>query len=280
VDDLWHAAVNGHGLFVNARDPQELQAGMVRILKEADNLQASRTGAAFSSVAFSATDNFIYRVTIEPGWGGTLTKVEVDPLGEAGEIKEVMLYHKALADQVTPASAGDKPWYDKRKVVTWNPDSSVNKAVPFKLDQLSASQQSSLGSTSTVQQKVVDYLRGDKANEGTSLSRFRVRTQILGDIVNSSRSSSASRRASTRTRPTPATRTSRKPPSCARRWSTSGRTTACSTPSTRTRAPSCSRTSRASPTAPWPTRASRCSRRRTRSSSTRCSSTRRRSRRT
>jgi type IV pilus assembly protein PilY1 len=139
VDDLWHAAVNGHGLFVNARDPQELQAGMVRILKEADNLQASRTGAAFSSVAFSATDNFIYRVTIEPGWGGTLTKVEVDPLGEAGEIKEVMLYHKALADQVTPASAGDKPWYDKRKVVTWNPDSSVNKAVPFKLDQLSAS---------------------------------------------------------------------------------------------------------------------------------------------
>ena len=63
---------------------------MVRILKEIENQRASRAGAAFSSVAFTDKDNFIYRVTIEPGWGGTLTKVEVDPLGVGGELKEIM----------------------------------------------------------------------------------------------------------------------------------------------------------------------------------------------
>jgi hypothetical protein len=105
VDDLWHAAVNGHGLFVNARDPQELQAGMVRILKEAENLQASRRGAAFSSVAFSATDNFIYRVTIEPGWGGTLTKVEVDPLGRRRDQGGHALPQGALPTRSRPPSA-------------------------------------------------------------------------------------------------------------------------------------------------------------------------------
>ena len=77
VDDLWHAAVTGRSQFVNARDPQELQTGMAAILSEIKNLQAARAGVAFSSVNFAASGNYIYRVTIEPGWGGTLTKVEV-----------------------------------------------------------------------------------------------------------------------------------------------------------------------------------------------------------
>jgi hypothetical protein len=82
------------------------------------------------------------------------------------------------------ASAGDTPWYDKRNVVTWNPSSS--QGGPFKLANLTATQQSSLGGTAAVQQKIVDYLRGDRSNEGTALKNFRVRTQILGDIDNSS----------------------------------------------------------------------------------------------
>jgi type IV pilus assembly protein PilY1 len=184
VDDLWHAAVNGRSLFVNAHDPTELQRGMQAILREIENQQASRAGAAFSSVAFTDKDNFVYRVTIEPGWGGTLTKVEVDPLGEAGEQKVIMNYHDALSAQVTPASAGDTPWYDKRNVVTWNPSSS--KAVAFKHANLTATQQGTLGSTTAVQQKIVDYLRGDRSNEGSALKNFRVRSQILGDIDNSS----------------------------------------------------------------------------------------------
>ena len=183
VDDLWHAANAGRSLFVNAHDPTELQAGMINILNEIKNAQGSRAGAAFSNVAFTATDNYIYRVTIEPGWGGTLTKVEVDPFG-GGEKSVKVNYHDVLAAQVTPASAGDTPWYDKRNVVTWNPP--TNKAVAFKYANLTGTQQSSLGGTSVVQQKMVDYLRGDRANEGQALANFRVRTQILGDIVNSS----------------------------------------------------------------------------------------------
>ncbi|HEY8242013.1 MAG TPA: PilC/PilY family type IV pilus protein [Casimicrobiaceae bacterium] len=184
VDDLWHAAINGRSLFVNAHDPSELQQGMQSILREIQNQQAARAGAAFSSVAFGASNNFIYRVTIEPGWGGTLTKVEVDPLGEAGELTVITNYHDVLAAQVTPASVGDTPWYDKRNVVTWDP--SAKKAVAFKHANLTGTQQSSLGGTTAVQQKIVDYLRGDRSNEGTALKNFRVRAQILGDIDNSS----------------------------------------------------------------------------------------------
>jgi type IV pilus assembly protein PilY1 len=183
VDDLWHAAVAGRSQFVNARDPQELQTGMASILSEIKNLQAARSGVAFSNVNFTKDNNYIYRVTIEPGWGGTLTKVLIDPKG-GGEVSIGTKYHDVLAAQVTPASAGDEPWYDKRNVITWS--SAGKKAVPFRDGQFDASHQATLGPDAATQKKVIDYLRGDRSNEGTALRNFRVRSQILGDIVNSS----------------------------------------------------------------------------------------------
>ncbi|MEO8486778.1 MAG: PilC/PilY family type IV pilus protein [Betaproteobacteria bacterium] len=184
VDDLWHAAISGASQFVNARDPQSLQTGMASILEEIGFSQASRAGAAFTSVNFTATDNYVYRVTIEPGWGGTLTKVLVDPKGGGEATTSTVDYHSVLAAQVTPASVGDEPWYDKRNVITWSPTAS--KAVAFRVADIESTQASTLGPNATVQKKVIDYLRGDRSNEGPYLRNFRSRTQILGDIVNSS----------------------------------------------------------------------------------------------
>ena len=156
---------------------------MQSILSEIKNLQAARAGVAFSSVNFGASDNHIYRVTTEPGWGGTLTKVLVDP--EGGGEKEIKTkYHDVLTAQVTPAKDGDKPWYDKRNIVSWSKD--AKKAVPFRQDEIDSTQAGTLGATPAAQEKVIAYLRGDRSNEGTSLKNFRVRSQILGDIVNSS----------------------------------------------------------------------------------------------
>jgi len=183
VDDLWHAAVTGRSQFVNARDPAELQTGMAAILSEIKNLQAARAGVAFGNVNFSETDNYIYRVTIEPGWGGTLTKVLLDPT-TGTEAAISTKYHEKLKEQVTPATAGDEPWYDDRKVVTWIP--SKKKADAFLYDKLDSDQQTALGATADVQKKVIAYLRGDTSNEGSALKNFRARSQILGDIVNSS----------------------------------------------------------------------------------------------
>lgn len=183
VDDLWHAAVTGRSQFVNARDPAELQAGMASILNEIKNLQAARAGVAFSSVNFTKTDNYIYRVTIEPGWGGTLTKVLIDPKG-GGEVSIGTKYHDVLSAQVTPATVGDEPWFDKRNVITWSP--SAKKAVPFRYDDMESGQRDTLGPNEAVRRKVIAYLRGDRSNEGTALRNFRVRSQVLGDIVNSS----------------------------------------------------------------------------------------------
>jgi type IV pilus assembly protein PilY1 len=183
VDDLWHAAIAGRSQFVNARDPQELQTGMASILNEIKNLQAARAGAAFSSVNFAKDNNFIYRVTIEPGWGGTLTKVLVDPKG-GGEVSIGTKYHDVLAAQVTPSVGNTQPWYDKRNVITWDP--SAKAATAFRLGKMPTSESDTLGKDDTERERIIAYLRGDRSNEGSALKNYRVRSQVLGDIVNSS----------------------------------------------------------------------------------------------
>ena len=69
-------------------------------------------------------------------------------------------------------------WNTGRRIVTWNGTAGV----PFRYSSLSASEQSAVNTTGNGA-ALVNYLRGDKSNEGTL---FRARSHILGDIVNSS----------------------------------------------------------------------------------------------
>jgi type IV pilus assembly protein PilY1 len=79
VDDLWHAAVNGRGRFVNADSADELKLGMGQILQDIANNAGARAGAGFAATTLSATNHVVYRARFEPGWGGSLSKIEVDP---------------------------------------------------------------------------------------------------------------------------------------------------------------------------------------------------------
>ena len=78
-------------------------------------------------------------------------------------------------------------WDTNRRILTIN--DSTNAAVPFRLANLSPAQQSSLNAGGSVvtptptAQAVLNYLRGDKSNEGVGTTNFRTRTHVLGDIV-------------------------------------------------------------------------------------------------
>ena len=85
-------------------------------------------------------------------------------------------------DALTQATSGGASspvvgWDTGRRIVTWN----GSQGVPFRYERLSAAEQSAMNTTGAGAD-FVNYLRGDKHNEG---SQFRVREHILGDIVNS-----------------------------------------------------------------------------------------------
>ncbi len=69
VDDLWHAAVNGRGQFVNANSAAQLQLGMGQILQNITNQEGSRAAAGFSTNSISATNNSHLRGEL-PAWLG------------------------------------------------------------------------------------------------------------------------------------------------------------------------------------------------------------------
>jgi type IV pilus assembly protein PilY1 len=189
VDDLWHAAVNGRGRFVNAKSVAELQVGMGQILADALNSQGSRSAATFTNNNLSTTaDSFVYEATFQPSWGGTLAKYLLNPTD--GTTVEPALWHAEtqLAQMLTPTTTIPNPWRDSRKVVTMT---TSGTPVPFLWANLSAAQQDALAPGNPARgQLVLAYLRGDQSNEGATLGQFRERNfgaaGALGDIVDSS----------------------------------------------------------------------------------------------
>ena len=92
--------------------------------------------------------------------------------------------NKVVATQVWSAAnkIDAQDWDTGRKIVTGKIDGGVFSAVPFRHGNLTAAQQASFDSDPIVQQKILNYLRGDRTGEGSS---FRERAHVLGDIVHS-----------------------------------------------------------------------------------------------
>jgi type IV pilus assembly protein PilY1 len=190
VDDLWHAAVNGRGQFVNAQSVDELKLGIGQVLADVAAQSGARIGAGFQSVNYSLAGgtNVYYRVTFEPGWAGSLTKVVYDPNLPPATAVEQWKAETQLTAKLLVVNPGDTPWLTNRRIVTVNESGT---AVPFLWANLGAHQQDSLWPPavfSKVQREkwVVDYLRGDSEREGSKLGQFRKRSGPLGDIVDSS----------------------------------------------------------------------------------------------
>ncbi|HTS23782.1 MAG TPA: PilC/PilY family type IV pilus protein [Casimicrobiaceae bacterium] len=195
VDDLWHAATNGRGRFINAGNAAELKLGMGQILQDITNQAGSRAGVGLASSSISLLNHAVYRVTFQPGWAGTLTKIDINVVtgAEVGNLWEAATQlHTALtptAVDPTCSISGSCPWFTNRRIFTTD---DTGTSVPFLWNNLSSPQQDSLApGQPAVGQAVLEYLRGNAANEGVSLDQFRVRAtasfgeNFLGDIVDS-----------------------------------------------------------------------------------------------
>jgi type IV pilus assembly protein PilY1 len=181
VDDLWHAAVNGRGRFVNAKTSQELGRGILAILLDLATPRGTDAAAGVGNPNLSPSNNHVYVASFD-GSTGTVKKIQFDPTTLAAA-SNVVVWDAATAlnAQLTPTVSVPTPWFTNRRVVTMNSPAKV----PFVYGSLSATQLNTLGPDSTTQQATIEYLRGNKALEGTDEGQLRVRTSLLGDIVNS-----------------------------------------------------------------------------------------------
>lgn len=202
IDDLWHAAVNGRGTYFSAADPSDVSAGISSALQsvtEKDGALAAVTVTAPSMVSGSTG---LFQVSFTAGsWAGDVKKYTMSISEGSSDITltqvwsaQSKLNNKSLVDR--------KLWMFK--------SDGTNKLATFEWGNLSDTQKayferpniaplSQFCSTGTIclspasqdladAQVLVDFLRGDRTNEGLTSDTskyFRQRTAILGDIVGS-----------------------------------------------------------------------------------------------
>lgn len=162
IDDLLHAAVNGHGTFVAATNPNEFTNG----LKAALASITERTGSFSNITAESSnvsTDNYLFTASYVSGvWTGQL---------------------KACASTASSCSSSTAIW---KATDTLAQVKAANRTVITYENGAGANFPTTTQTTALGGSDVANYLRGDQSKEIQNGGTLRNRSTILGDIVDSS----------------------------------------------------------------------------------------------
>ena len=176
IDDLYHASVNGYGEMFRASSPQELTSSLKQALDSIKKQAGSVSRVSFNSSALSA-GSMIYTAGFNSDkWSGDVKAFALD--ANTGVLSGSQSW-SASQDWLDKASGG--LLHSSRIILTYNGSTGIGFKWP-NWSKFSAAQQADLSAASTgTAQEVLNYLRGDRVNEGSG--GFRVRDSVLGDFV-------------------------------------------------------------------------------------------------
>ncbi len=213
--DLWHAALNGRGRFYAIKEGAELETAFKEIIGKINEETAPLPdeiagGGSTSGYNVTQSNAGIFASVYSPkrGWSGSITATravepeeyicptETDPSNKCYRFPDTVAgwEGKSTADRLDALTN-----INNRLVLSWS--DSASKGIPFKWDSIngtggySAAQKWALlgvssGDTSADPLKtqgvnIVNYLRGDRTQEGTTDGKLRERYSRQGDVVNS-----------------------------------------------------------------------------------------------
>jgi type IV pilus assembly protein PilY1 len=176
VDDLFHAAINGHGRFFSASNPTEFAQGLIDALNNIIGREGAAAAITVSNPYVTSSDNSAFISGYNSGnWFGELNAYAIDLVTGLPDL--------SAPKWVSPAQIqlDAMPW-SSRKIATYNGSSGI----PFTWSSLPSSLKSRLNTPvsppgTSDGEKVLDFLRGDRSRENVD---YRGRTHILGDIIN------------------------------------------------------------------------------------------------
>ena len=200
LDDLWHAAVNGRGIYYNASDPNGLSTGLSDALASLQAEDSAGAAAATSSPNITSGDNFLYSTnykTVE--WTGEVVAQTINPADGTIDAGEPAWKAQAQLDGRVSASSDtrrilkfDSAIPGKLEEFTWTNLSSatVGSILPeqaYFQDKCATMSQCTTGSMTPADmaiandgQNLVNWLRGQRQHEGAI---YRKRLHVLGDPV-------------------------------------------------------------------------------------------------
>jgi type IV pilus assembly protein PilY1 len=176
IDDMWHATINTRGRLLSAKNADELSDAVEGMLADINRQSSSQSGVAVS------TANLIigtrkYTPRYQTGsWTGNVVARNLDP-NNGNEVSTAWQVVGSSSTGTTTVTYTGIPAVASRNIVAWTGSSA---------EQFTNTSSITNSMTAPVSADLINYLRGDKSNEGSSgLGLFRPREVLLGDIVNS-----------------------------------------------------------------------------------------------
>ncbi len=203
IDDLWHAAVNGRGTYFNAQDPSSLSSSLAAALSDITRVSGTAAAAATSTLQPTSGDNGVYISQFtSPDWTGDLRKYTFNADGSytvrvyddaSGSYKDAATW--SAAAKLTPETTRTIKFFRPGgsgatgSLVNFDAASMLptelalfqnvcSKAAADRLSQCDGADATSLASLNSAS-TMVSYLRGQPQ------TAYRLRKQVLGDLVNS-----------------------------------------------------------------------------------------------
>jgi Tfp pilus tip-associated adhesin PilY1 len=183
IDDLFHVAVNGRGLFFSASNPQELVESMAQIIGDIRD-PASGASVSVNGEELGA-DTVLYQARYISGdWIGEVLAFPIDQnTGAVLNAEDEVLWNSA--DQLQRLGVT----WDNRRILTY--DGANVGGIKFRYSSLTTAQQDALKeadwspepSQEAHAERILEFIRGRTDNIGAL--NFRYRTKTLGDIVHS-----------------------------------------------------------------------------------------------
>jgi type IV pilus assembly protein PilY1 len=202
IDDLWHTAVNGRGTYFSATNPASLSSGLSSALAGVSARTGSSAAATTSNPNVTSGDNFVFSSTFTTQeWDGELVRQQLDLT--TGITSSTIDWAAQSSLDTKVAGTG----YTTRTIYTFD-STTVSKLKPFTWTDLTSTEQayfsspyvtlsqfcttgvtclSATNQANAVGANLVNFLRGDRSNEGTPTDTskyYHLRLHVLGDIVN------------------------------------------------------------------------------------------------
>lgn len=170
IDDLWHATINGRGQMYKADNPVQAAQQIQKALNDMLNQLGAQSGVSFTNVNLARSDGKAYTGKYTTSvWTGDLVANAVDT--NTGAVATAPLW--SAADLLAARNLSISP----RAIAS----SAGGSGAAF-TDALVGSQIVA-GSSTASRRALVDWLRGDRSAEGTTL---RARGGLMGPVINAS----------------------------------------------------------------------------------------------
>ena len=189
IDDLWHTAVNGKGVYLSASTPQELVDAFEQVVSNV--LARIGSGASVSINGEELQEGLVLYQSIYSTnrWTGDVIAYEVDSSTGAVDLESPIWSGSEVLDAAI--NSNSDYWDTGRLIATYDDSIASPAGIPFRFAKLNTAQQAVLTSSD-----MVEYLRGNHANEeqnsGTLRSRYLLddngnylRATVLSDVVHS-----------------------------------------------------------------------------------------------